>query len=241
VWGTLKSDDYRLRILCDEMRITIVNVEYRLAPEHPFPASWDDGYAAAKWVAQNASLLSASLEKGFIVGGASAGGNLAATVAHRARDDPVFAKTPITGQLLQCGAYVHPEATFPEYQSELLSTEELKDDPFLSRAGRITFSGWTKAPRTADGYSVLLRDHTGLPPAFLQIAGRDPLRDEQFLYAKLLEKEGINTKVEVYPGLPHCFNYGFPGFAQAVKFENDVREGIKWLLGRSSPESNNTV
>jgi len=230
VWGTLKQDDYRLRILCVEAQIATVNVEYRLAPEHPFPVPVDDGFAAAKWVVENPSLLSADLERGFMVGGASAGANLATIVAHRARNDPAFAKTPITGQILNCGPYLHPETTYPGYESELLSMEELKDDPILSRRILIQYARWAQAPKTAEGYSVIMRDHKGVAPVLMLTAGLDPLRDEQLLYAKLLEQAGVKTKVMMYSGLPHVFNYFFPQFSAVAKMEDDIREGINWLL-----------
>ncbi|KAL6303667.1 Alpha/Beta hydrolase protein [Sparassis latifolia] len=84
-FGDLNNDDYRLRILCVKLQLAVVNVEYRLAPEHPYPVPWNDAYTATKWAAENASLLSASLDEGFIVAGLSAGANLAGYIAHRAR------------------------------------------------------------------------------------------------------------------------------------------------------------
>lgn len=237
--GYHMMDDLRLKILCKEAQISIVNVNYRLAPEHPYPIPWDDSYAATKWAAENASILSASLEKGFIVAGLSCGGNLATTIAHRARDDPFFAKTPITGQLLQVPPTLHPDVELEEYKDELLSQHELKNDPLIPLDKQIKFAKWSGAPKTAEGFSVILRDHKGVPPAFLQIAGMDPLRDEALLFAKLLEQVGTKTKVEVYPGMPHAFSMLYPQLSASRKLDADAVEGVKWLLSGapSNPSS----
>jgi len=228
--GNYKTDEPRLKILCKEAQISVISVDYRLAPEHPYPIPWDDGYAATKWAAQNASVLSASLDKGFVVAGTSAGGNLATTVAHRALDDAFFAQMPITGQLLQIPPTLHPELELDEYKDELLSRHELKIAPIVPLNSQIKFAKWSRAPKTAEGWSVILRDHKGVPPAFFQIGGMDPLRDEALLYAKLLEQAGTKTKVEVYPGLPHSFNTLYPQLSASRKFDADAVAGVKWLL-----------
>ncbi|KAF7341788.1 Esterase/lipase/thioesterase [Mycena sanguinolenta] len=92
VGGDLDAEDVTLRVLSVELRLAIANVDYRLAPEHPFPVGLNDCYAAVKWTAENCNAIRGSLTKGFIVGGTSAGGNLASAVAHRAAMDPLFRK-----------------------------------------------------------------------------------------------------------------------------------------------------
>ena len=138
----------------------------RLAPEHPFPAPFEDSYTAAKWVrsqpselllrcfcaywfllqaAENAASLGADIKKGFLVGGDSAGGNIASAVALKARDDPFFESRPLTGQYLREPATVHP-TQWPEkcvflvshgqYGGELMRRRQAQDEPKLARALR---------------------------------------------------------------------------------------------------------
>ncbi|THH13380.1 hypothetical protein EW146_g6833 [Bondarzewia mesenterica] len=119
--GDIELDDLVLRPICVELQIVIVNVEYRRAfpavlshaPEHPFPIGVNDCYAALKWAAEHDAQLSVNLSQGFIVGGASAGGNLAAVMALRARDDPFFKGRALTGQLLDYPATIHADG-YPE-------------------------------------------------------------------------------------------------------------------------------
>ena len=87
----------------------------RMAPKHPFPVPFGDSYETVKWVAENAADLKASLKKGFLVGGDSAGANLAAAVALQARDDRFFAGRPLTGQYLREPLVVHPSAVPEKY------------------------------------------------------------------------------------------------------------------------------
>ncbi|KAL6308619.1 alpha/beta hydrolase fold-domain-containing protein [Sparassis latifolia] len=199
ILGDLDMDDYRLRILCVELQLSIVNVEYRLAPEHRYPVSWNDSYSATKWAVDNALLLSASLDKGFIVAGLSAGANISGYIAHRARDDPFFSKTPLTGHVMQVPPVLNPEAPEVEkYGAELLSMEQNKDGPVLTREGIFNFTRITGIPKDDRIFSVLLQpSHAGIPPLYVQINGLDPLRDEGLLYAKLVEEAGVKTRVDM--------------------------------------------
>ncbi|KAL0578340.1 hypothetical protein V5O48_003654 [Marasmius crinis-equi] len=229
--GNLEWDDYPMRKVAVERRIAIVSCEYRLAPEHPFPASIDDAFAGLKFVASNPGLFSASLSKGFLVGGASAGGNLAAVLSQLARDDPAFKSTPLTGQFLVIPVTVHPDAYPEEHKSSLLSYEQNKDAPTLTKESMDAFWKWYNPPPTDPKASPLLSpSKEGLPPAFFQVAGMDPLRDEGLLYEKLLRQAGVKTKLEIYPGVPHGFMLIDPTIKAVRKFEEDFRTGITWLL-----------
>ncbi|KAF8179709.1 Alpha/Beta hydrolase protein [Mycena galopus ATCC 62051] len=233
--GGLDMDDFDLRILSVELRLVIVNVDYRLAPEHRFPTGLNDCYAALKWVCtvENAQRLGGSIERGFVVCGASAGANLAAAVTHRALKDPFFENHKITGQVLQIPALVHPAAYPPEYASELLSYEQNKDAPILSKELMHMLYDCLNAPPSDPEFSPLLADHIGLPPSYLQICGLDPLRDEGLLYERLLREQGVLTKLDIYPGVPHGFHAMFPGMRAAKKWDADLRQGIKWVFNSS--------
>ncbi|KAJ7244632.1 alpha/beta-hydrolase [Mycena haematopus] len=228
--GDLDMDDFNLRILSVELRLAIVNVDYRLAPENPFPAGINDCYTAVKWTVDNCKAIRGSLNKGFIVGGMSAGGNLAAAVTHRSLKDPFFKKNSITGHVLQIPALVHPAAYLPEYATELLSYNQNKDAPILSKAVIEVFYRCLNGPPTDLDVSPLLADHAGLPPSYIQVCGLDPLRDEGLLYERLLREHGVRTKLDIYPGVPHGFHMFFHTMAATKKWEADLRAGLKWIL-----------
>ncbi|KAJ7885521.1 Alpha/Beta hydrolase protein [Mycena olivaceomarginata] len=228
--GNLDFDDFYLRILSVELRVCIVNVDYRLAPEHPFPTGLNDCYAALKWSAENASKLSASPSRGFIIAGASGGAHFAAAVAHRARDGPFFDSRRLTGHILQVPSLVHPQAHPEQYKAELLSLEQCKDAPVMGRTSLEFFFDCLQADPFDLQLSPLLLPHENLPPLYIQVAGFDPLRDEGLLYERLLRECGVRTKLDVYPGVPHAFHASFPQLTISKKWEVDIRTGIRWLL-----------
>ncbi|KAF7333116.1 Esterase/lipase/thioesterase [Mycena venus] len=236
-FGGLDTNDFDLRILSVELRLVIVNVDYRLAPDHRFPTGLSDCYAALKWTVENAEKIGGSTDKGFLVCGASSGANLAAAVTHRSLKDPFFENHKIIRQILQIPALVHPAAFPPEYASELLSYEQNKDAPILSKE-LMDFLYTTQDP------PPLLANHVGLPPSYLQICGLDLLRDEGLLYERLLREQGVLTKLDMcvsisylvenhwftefrYPGVPHGFHAMLPGMRAAKKWEEDLCQGIK--------------
>ncbi|KAJ7438367.1 Alpha/Beta hydrolase protein [Mycena galericulata] len=230
VSGDLELDDFPHRIVCVKYRISIVSVDYRLAPEHPFPIGLNDCYAALKWTVENATRIFADSTKGFLVGGNSAGAYLATVLAHRARDDPLFLNHKITGQILQYPRVLARAAYPPQYEDQLLSMEQNKDAPGLTAAYIAFIAGLVKAPPSDPEYSPLLAQHKGLAPAYIQVCGLDPLRDEALLYERLLREAGVKTKLDIYPGVPHGFNFSFPHLAASIKFEADFNAGLAWLM-----------
>ncbi|KAI0738332.1 Alpha/Beta hydrolase protein [Daedaleopsis nitida] len=229
--GDLDMDDYHLRTLSIELQLAIVNVEYRLAPEHQFPVQFNDCYAAVKWVADNAAELDVSLVKGFVVGGDSVGANVAAAVALQARDDTFFKGRKLTGQYLREPAVIHPHAYPERYRSELRSFDESMDVPLLNSQRFLDSLTNLGAPPTDLRISPLLAsEHAGLPPAFIQVMHYDPLRDDGILYEKVLREAGVTTRLIRNPGTLHGFYYTFPAIAVAQKVDRDAREGLKWLL-----------
>ncbi|KAH9900687.1 Alpha/Beta hydrolase protein [Cubamyces lactineus] len=233
--GSIELDDYVLRGYCVRQKITVVNVEYRLAPEHPFPTAVDDCYAALKWTVSNAALLRADLRQGFLIGGESAGANIAAALTHTARDDPFFEGRRLTGQLLcepsVCHLVAYPESLKPKFKS----ITEFTVMPPLSKEMVEKFYGWYNAPPSDPRFSPLLYpSHQGLPRAYIQAMGFDPLRDDAIVYEEVLREAGVETKLNLYPGVSHGFYYGFPGISAAVKVREDAEKGLKLLLGRQS-------
>ncbi|RDX52805.1 hypothetical protein OH76DRAFT_1454214 [Lentinus brumalis] len=233
--GDLEMDDMHLRTVAVELKLAIVNVGYRLSPEFQFPTPFEDCYTALKWIADNAADLQIDLKKGFIVGGDSAGGNISAGIALKARDDPFFAGRPLTGQYLLEPAVVHPDAYPEKFKASLRSFEEFSNTPFLSKESVLRFFGAYDPPPSDLRVSPLLAvSHAGLPPAFIQVQECDPIRDDGIVYETVLREAGVPVKLIKYPGCLHGFHYSFPSISAAVKLDRDAREGIRWLLTHSS-------
>jgi acetyl esterase/lipase len=183
----------------------VLSVEYRLAPEHPYPAAVEDVWAATQWVAAHAGELGADPER-LAVAGDSAGGNLAAVVALLARD---AGAPPIRFQLLW-----YPATT---WDTSLPSFAENANAPLLGVAAVKALSRWyvgdfdlsdmpaTLAPARAE-------DLTGLSPAYIAVAGYDPLRDDGARYGELLTAAGVPVEVHNAETLIH----GYLGYAGVV-------------------------
>jgi acetyl esterase len=197
VIGNLDSHDVVCRKLADEGRLIVIAVDYRLAPEHKFPAGVEDVVTATKWVADNARRLGIDASR-LSVGGDSAGGNLAAVVAISARDGNGPA---IAGQVLIYPgtdfAMTHPSHREPE-TSILLTHSVIRwfRDNYLN--GPADVDDWRASP-------ARVKSLTGLPPAYVLTAGADPLRDEGDEYAKRLKEAGVPVTYRSFPGQFHGF------------------------------------
>ncbi len=195
--GDLDLFETGLLRLVDELGVVIVSVDYRLAPEHPFPAPVEDCYAALTWVGAKAAELGIDPAR-LGVGGESAGGGLAAAVALLARDRG--------GPALSFQYLGIPEL------DDRLDTPSMRayvDTPLWNRPNAI-FS-WTSYLGAEPGgpdvspYAAPARaeDLSGLPPAFVTTCQFDPLRDEGISYAQRLMQAGVNTELRHYPGTFH--------------------------------------
>jgi acetyl esterase len=197
VIGDLDSHDVVCRKLADEGQLIVISVDYRLAPEHKFPAAIDDAIEATKWIAGNAKQFGIDATR-LMVGGDSAGGNLAAVVAIAARDGN---GPGIAGQVLIYPAtdfaMTHPSHREPE-TSILLTHSVIKwfRDHYLN--GAADAGDWRASPARATTLS-------GLPPAYVLTAGADPLRDEGDEYAARLKEAGVPVTYRTFPGQFHGF------------------------------------
>jgi acetyl esterase len=197
VIGDLDSHDVVCRKLALEGELVVLSVDYRLAPEHKFPAAVDDAIAATKWIAENAKQLGVDAAR-LMVGGDSAGGNLAAVVAIAARDGNGPA---IAGQVLIYPAtdftMAHPSHSERE-TSILLTHSAIRwfRDHYLN--GGADVGDWRASPARA-------KTLIGLPPAYVLTAGADPLRDEGDEYAERLKQAGVAVTYRNFPGQFHGF------------------------------------
>ncbi|KAI9710377.1 MAG: hypothetical protein M1820_002872 [Bogoriella megaspora] len=233
--GSPVSDLATSRSLVRSFGAVCVSVGYRLAPEHKFPIPIEDSWTALQWVAENAKTLGADPAKGFILGGTSAGGNAAAVLSHMARDEKL--SPPLTGQYLCIPAVLSEQVAekgLPEeWKPYYFSHHQNANAPVLGqKAVELLYSQYQPDhddPRFSP--YLWLNGHKGLPPAYFQVCGADPLRDEAIVYEMALRQQGgVRTKMDMYPGLPHEFWGMFTTHSQSKKFHEDVVKGFSWLL-----------
>ena len=223
VIGDLDTADAVCRDICTSAGCVVVSVDYRLAPEHRYPAAVEDASAAIRWVADNMQALSGNGR--LAVGGESAGGNLAAVACRQARD--------------QGGPEIHFQLlAYPVTDCELdrASYRENGEGYLLERESmRWFWDHYCPEPelrRNADASPLRAKDLTNLPPALVVTAEFDPLRDEGEAYASALAAAGCQVEAVRYDGLVHDFFATarlFPssraGFEQACRALRDALAG----------------
>ncbi|KAJ5107078.1 alpha/beta-hydrolase [Penicillium angulare] len=231
VTGGLETDDASCRALAREIPLLILNVEYRLAPENPFPVGFEDSFDVVRWAASHGTeKLPINLQRGFLLGGTSAGANFTMGIAHLAVQEKL--SPSLTGLLFLAGSFCHPDARPAQYKDRILSVDEINDAPGLTRKSIDYFAAKYGAPPEDKRLSSLLfESHANLAPkAVFYVCGWDPRRDEALLFGELLEKEGVAVKSYVYPGLPHGFWTTCPDLEVSRAWERDLIEGVGLLL-----------
>jgi acetyl esterase len=226
VIGDLDTQDDHARLICRDVEAVVVSVDYRLAPEHPFPAGYEDCLAATRWAADNVADLGGDADR-IAVAGDSAGGNLAAAVA--------LTTTRDGGPKLAAQLLLYPGVDFREDDDLHPSRVENGEGLFLTaedmrwfRSQYLQAEGDSTDPRA----SVLLApDLTGLPPAVVGTGEYDPLRDEGEAYAKALESAGVKVVLRRYDGLIHGF-FGMGVWSErSAAAAKDLCEEFRTLLG----------
>ncbi|MFT3819293.1 MAG: alpha/beta hydrolase [Rubrivivax sp.] len=198
VIGSLETHDHVCRDLCAGSGVSVLSVDYRLAPEHRFPAAVDDGLAAVRWAAANGERLRADASRLAVVGD-SAGATLAAVTALRIRDEG--------GPALRAQVLVYPVTDYhtPPTRSYLDNAQGYSlTRPAMIRFWRDYLAGEEQA---AHPHASVLRAPSlrGLPPALVLTAEFDPLRDEGEAYAHRLLDDGVPVTLWREPGLIHGF------------------------------------
>ncbi len=216
-YGDLDTHDGVCRILCRHAGAHVLAVDYRLAPEHPFPAAVDDARAALRWALENAGRLGA--DPGRVgVGGDSAGGNLAAVVSGLAARDGGPAPA------LQLLIYPATDMTARHRSRELFREGFLLTDPEMDwYTDNYLGTARTHAgdPRASP---LVAEDLSGLAPAFVVTAAFDPLRDEGEAYARALQQAGTPVTLRRFPGFIH-------GFINAAGVSRTARDALLEIAG----------
>lgn len=197
VVGSIKSHDPMCRLLAEEAGAVVVSVEYRLAPEHKFPAAYDDGYAALRWAQENPALLGGDPQK-IAVAGDSAGGNLSAVLCQRARDEGAALPS------MQLLIYPSTDTTGAMPSRKTFAAGYLLEKTSLD---------WFKAQYLPQGFDerdprvspLFAKAHDHLPKALILTAGYDPLRDEGKAYADALKAAGIEVQYRCHTSQIHGF------------------------------------
>jgi acetyl esterase len=197
VLGDLDTGDTLCRMLANESHCRVVSVDYRLAPEHKFPAAVEDCFAAARWVEENATRLGVDANH-LAVAGDSAGANLAAVVAQLARANnriphiafqlliyPATQMGGVSAERAHASGYVLDQRTIDWFQAHYLPEDADPADPRIS--------------------PLATKDASGLPPAYIVTAGFDPLREEGIAYAEKLRAAGVRVTHMDYPTMVHGF------------------------------------
>jgi len=227
--GDIRTHDGYCRALANRSGAIVVSVDYRLAPEHKYPAAAEDAYAATRWVAEHAAAIGADPQR-IAVMGDSAGGNLAAVVALMARDR--------SGPSLAFQLLVYPITDFsfdtPSYRENATGFHLTRDDMAWCWGHYLTneLEGYEPyaSPLRAD-------DFRGLPPALILTAEYDPLRDEGEAYARKLEDAGVPATLKRYDGMIHGFVRRTDLLDKAREALDDVAAALREALGIPSGAS----
>lgn len=214
VVGDLDTQDMIARAFCAWAETIVISVDYRLAPEHPFPAAPDDAFAALEWAAAHATEIGGDPAR-LALAGDSAGGNLACAAAIRARD--------LGGPAVRAQVNIYGSCNYPSEDTP--SAREFANGPILRKDDvDWIWEQYLSDPATQkhDPQASPMRaaSHADLPPAFIATAECDPSRDDAEAFAAKLEAAGVTVEAKRYPGMVH-------GFASWVGFLPGARDAMQ--------------
>jgi len=218
--GGLDGEDGTCQMMADRLGAVIASVDYRKAPEDPYPAAPEDCYAAANWVFENAASLGMNPENIGIYG-QSAGGGLTIAVALMARDrgGPKF-------------SFMAPIYPMIDDRNTTASSQLVTDVGIWDRAGSLEAWSWYLGGKEADQYAAPTRAKNleGLPPAFIDVGELDMFRDEDIDFAKRLAEAGIQVEFHLWPGAYHASEVFAPEAKLSQTIWNTRIAAIKRLM-----------
>ena len=226
VLGSLDSHDTAARFLARQTGATVVSVDYRMGPEHPFPAAIEDAYDATRWVRAKSESLGIDPAR-LVVCGDSAGGNIAAVVALMAQSDDEIS---LAAQVL-----VYPVI---DYRGGTASHDRYAEGYGILEGSTVAWfmDRYLPDPATRDDWRAnpgLARSHAGLPPALVLTAECDVLRDEGIAYCAQLEAAGVATEHINYPGMIHGFFVQLGLLDDAERAHADIARFLNRHLGQN--------
>jgi len=208
----------------------VVNVTHRLAPEHVFPTAAHDVWDAFEWLADNADVVGADVDTGFILGGVSSGANLAAVTAQRATETSFSPR--LTGVWMCMPCVLDKNIVPEEFKEVFISREQAAKALLVDTANLYSVIESSKPDVHSPDWSPFnsTKAHIDMPPCYIQVSGADPMRDDGLIYERALRSVGVKTKLDVYPGVPHWHFGFFPSLQASKKANADAMYGGAWLL-----------
>ena len=223
VLGDIEGDDAHSLHIAKEINCVVVSVDYRLAPEHPFPAPMEDCYAALKWLAQHAGALGVDADR-IAIGGASAGGGMTAALALLARD---------RGEVKVC--FQLPIYPMIDDRNITPSSQAITEPKVWNRQSNLlawqAYTGFAPGSDKNSPYAAATRasNLAGLPPAYIPVGELDLFLDENIEYAQRLIQAGVPTELHIYRGAYH----GFYVFAPDADVSKRCIQGYEAALKRA--------
>src|SRR5215471_14697199 len=224
VMGDIEQDDRVMQQMVNRIGCIVVSVDYRLAPEHPFPAPVEDCYAGLKWLFAHADELRVTPSR-IAIGGPSGGGGLTAGLALLARDRK---EVNVAYQLLIYPMIDDRNATPASYAITDLRVWNRESN----RLGWKAYLGRDGGGAEVSPYAAAARatDLTNLPPAYIPVGALDLFVDENIEYAQRLVQAGVPTELHVYPGAFHGFDLFAPSAAVSKQFKADRDHALRRAL-----------
>ncbi|RSL55215.1 hypothetical protein CEP54_009480 [Fusarium duplospermum] len=222
------------RALVSVFGATVVGIAYRVAPEFPFPTApqdvWDSLTALTS--PDMAEDLGLDLSKGFLIGGTSAGANLAAVAVQQWVTQEL--SPPILGVWLNIPIIFDATIVPEEHKALWLSREQNSNAMVINAKSREYVYKVYKPDVRSPDFSPFNspNPHLGLPPVYIQVCGKDPLRDDGLVYERVLRQHGVKTRLDAYPGVPHGAANLFPTLTSSNKHQVDVLKGFGWLFDK---------
>ena len=216
VLGSPEMFEAANRLVATEGKVVVVSVDYRLAPENPYPIPIEDSYAALEWVAANAADLNINPNE-ISVGGDSAGGNLSTVVAKKALDN--------NGPAIQSQILIYP-VTNLEFDNDSYNefAEGVGLDRDLMKWFGIHYVGDEKLYSEPDVSPLKYASVQGLPPAIIIAAENDVLKDEGAAYAEKLKQDGVPVQYKMIPGVIHGF------YSNMDFFGDETRQAVQYIV-----------
>ncbi|KAK2599042.1 hypothetical protein QQS21_005509 [Conoideocrella luteorostrata] len=220
------------RDFAERFGAVVVGATYRLAPEHKFPTQFQDAWDTLIWLSTaGLETLGAHPERGFIVGGVSAGGTLAAAIEQQSVDRNLI--PPLTGAYICIPMLLTDEIVPQKYRDQWTSRKDNADDPAATKElleqTMVSFDPDVKSPLFSPFSAP--NPHKGLPPVYIQVGGRDPLRDDGLLYEKALKDNGVRTRLDNYAEIGHSAWTIFSDGSSPKELAPNSMRAMEWLLG----------